>query len=123
MGVDGTHFWNWSGINSMGMDRFEDKLEELQRVVQSTTFTEKDDVWRWEGDPSGTFSVKSLRIIINNMLNSPFGGLCFWNDWLPSRVNCFIWRALLKQIPTRTKLRSRGINIPSDLCPFCEVEE
>ncbi|KAJ9547610.1 hypothetical protein OSB04_020153 [Centaurea solstitialis] len=26
-------------------------------------------------------------------------------------VNCFIWRLLLKRLPTRTKLRSRGINI------------
>ena len=70
---------------------------------------------------SCTFSVKSLRSIIDNVINSPFAGFCFWNKWLPTRVNCFLWRLLLNRLPNRTKLRLRGINIPSDICPLCEA--
>lgn len=66
------------------------------------------------------FSVKSLRMIIENVTNSPFTGLCFWNKWLPPRINCLVWRLLLKRMPIRSNLCARGINISFDLCPICE---
>ena len=59
-------------------------------------------------------------MIIDNIVNSPHAGMCFWNDWLPPRVNCFIWRSLLKRLPTRLNLRSRGVILPVDTCPLCE---
>ena len=75
--------------------------------------------YTWKGDPSGIFSVKSLRLILDNVINSPFAGAHYWNKWLPPRVNCFVWRLLLNRIPTRVNLHSRGLNIPSEVCPLC----
>ena len=46
-----------------------------------------DEGWRWEGDPSGIFSVNSLRRILDNLTNSPFAGLPYWNKWIPPGVN------------------------------------
>lgn len=81
--------------------------------------TNKEDGWKWEGDPTGVFTVKSLRVIIDNLMNSPFAGFCFWNKWLPSRVNCFVWRLLQNHIPIKPNLASRGIIMLSEDCSIC----
>ncbi|KAJ9564562.1 hypothetical protein OSB04_000528 [Centaurea solstitialis] len=96
------------------------RIEELENTLRNTILSEKDDSWSWEGDPSGIFSVKFVRIILDNVINSPYAGLHYLNKWLPPRINCFL---LLIRIPIRANLRVRGINIPSDVCPLCASNE
>ena len=102
------------------LDGHAERVTELQFLLQNMSFTDRDGAWKWVGDVNGHFTVKSLRMIIDNIVNSPHAGICFWNDWLPPRVNCFIWRSLLKRLPTRLNLRSRGVILPVDTCPLCE---
>ncbi|KAJ9555276.1 hypothetical protein OSB04_009890 [Centaurea solstitialis] len=101
----------------------ETRIEELGNMIRLATLSDKEDKWNWEGDDSGVFSVKSLRLFLDNVLNSPFAGFRCWNNWLPPKVNCFVWRLLLNRIPTRSNLRSRGISLSLDACPLCLVEE
>ncbi|KAJ9549852.1 hypothetical protein OSB04_022395 [Centaurea solstitialis] len=100
-----------------------ERLAILEELIQNVSLSNSEDSWIWEGDPSGIFSVRSLRNIIDNVSNSPFAGITFWNKWLPPRVNCFVWRLLKKRIPTKPNLMTRGINLPSDLCPLCNMEK
>ncbi|CAH1437072.1 unnamed protein product [Lactuca virosa] len=42
-----------------------------------------------------------------------------WNNVSPNKVNCFIWRALQKKIPSAVALRSRGIDLTTITCGAC----
>ncbi|KAJ9544053.1 hypothetical protein OSB04_023760 [Centaurea solstitialis] len=108
--------WDWSWLDDVDHESISIQIVLLKETVQNFSPSENFDSWKWEGDPSGVFLVKSLRSIIDNISNSPFAGQVFWNKWLPPRVNCFIWRVCLVRIPTKSNLRSRGIPIPSDVC-------
>ncbi|KAJ9548692.1 hypothetical protein OSB04_021235 [Centaurea solstitialis] len=63
----GNYTWNWSWSNLAEAARLGERIQELQSLVLSLTLTEKEDSWRWEGDPSGIFSVNSLRVLIDNV--------------------------------------------------------
>ena len=47
----------------------------------------------------------------------------FWNKWIPKKHNVFIWRFVQNRIPTRRNLIDMRMDIPSTLCPLCEVKE
>ncbi|GJU30905.1 RNA-directed DNA polymerase, eukaryota [Tanacetum coccineum] len=42
-----------------------------------------------------------------------------WVKVIPIKVNVLAWRVYLDKIPNRLNLSTRGINIPSILCPIC----
>ncbi|KAJ9556523.1 hypothetical protein OSB04_011137 [Centaurea solstitialis] len=75
--------WDWSWLSAGDRARFINQIDQLKDIVKLLSTSEKSDTWRWEGDPSGSFSVKSLRIIIDNVLNSPFAGPTSWSKRLP----------------------------------------
>ncbi|KAJ9555174.1 hypothetical protein OSB04_009788 [Centaurea solstitialis] len=118
-----TAAWTWSWSNNSDAERLSDKVEELEHMLKNVVLMEGDDKWSWEGDPSGDYTVSSLRGIIDGLSCPPAEYRCFWNNWLPPRVNCFIWRLLSNRIPTRVNLNKRGINTSSTFCPLCESEE
>ncbi|KAK9048646.1 hypothetical protein SSX86_032388 [Deinandra increscens subsp. villosa] len=37
-----------------------------------------------------------------------------------AKVNISFWRTVIERLPTRTNLASRGITVPSMLCPICQ---
>ena len=115
--------WNWPWTNVTFTGRLSSQIHELEDILKQVELVPSDDGWRWEGDPNGEFTVKSLRSIIDNLTYSPSSIVFFWNKWLPSKVNCFVWRLLLNRIPTRSNLCARGIALPSELCPVCGVVE
>jgi hypothetical protein len=95
-------------------------------VFQSDTV----DSWRWVPDTNGIFSVKSC---YNTLLAFRYTTEVeeeimlalrkLWNTDNPSKVQVFGWRLLLKRLPTRAAISSRGILInPHDLnCVFCSL--
>ncbi|GJT96325.1 putative ribonuclease H protein [Tanacetum coccineum] len=42
-----------------------------------------------------------------------------WNNWVPKKVNIFVWRALKGRLPVREELDKRGIDLDTVLCPSC----
>ncbi|KAJ9557765.1 hypothetical protein OSB04_012379, partial [Centaurea solstitialis] len=120
---NGVATWRWSWINTTVVERHADKVEELENLLKHVVLQDGVDKWSWDGDPSGEYTVSSLRGIIDSLSNPSGETLCFWNNWMPPRVNCFVWRLLLNRIPTRTNLSKRGINTPSISCPLCNLEE
>ena len=45
-----------------------------------------------------------------------------WNKWIPKKHNVFVWRLVQNRIPTRKILSDMGMDIPSTLCPLCELK-
>lgn len=45
----------------------------------------------------------------------------YWNNWVPIKLNIFIWRLRLNGLPTRFTLSNQGILMDSILCPVCST--
>jgi len=58
-------------------------------------------------------------IINNDHLRKPGYWSGIWRLKVPPKVKNLVWRICRDCFPTRVKLRSRGVNCPSD-CVMCE---
>lgn len=45
-----------------------------------------------------------------------------WNRLVPGKVNLLVWRTKLRLL-TQTNLLYIGVNILSDLCPLCNMQQ
>ncbi|KAJ9536338.1 hypothetical protein OSB04_un000489 [Centaurea solstitialis] len=88
----GVASWTWSWVNTTKAERLANKVDELENMLKQVELQDGADKWNWEADPSGEFTVSSLRSIIDSLSTHSNEILCFWNNWMPPRVNCFIWR-------------------------------
>ncbi|KAJ9565965.1 LOW QUALITY PROTEIN: hypothetical protein OSB04_001931 [Centaurea solstitialis] len=89
-------------------------------------FQTNDDVsnpgnhWRWVLEPTGVFSVSSLRRAYDDFyLNSNLISVFHWNSWIPAKVNILAWRTSHRRLPTKVNLANRGVPLVSLSCPFC----
>ncbi|XP_076914241.1 uncharacterized protein LOC143573177 [Bidens hawaiensis] len=110
--------WRWNrGLNTRTL------REELGRCLELISLARVKmvpDVWVWK-DTEGkenTFLVKALRWELDNF-KYPLVEQNFWIQWVPIKVNCFMWRLLLDRIATKTALLERRINIGNDTCVLC----
>ncbi|PWA39473.1 reverse transcriptase domain, Reverse transcriptase zinc-binding domain protein [Artemisia annua] len=113
--------WNWK-VNPRG--RSLSVVSDLTNLVMNLTLPEGCcDGWFWHLNSNNLFSVKKLSNIIYSRLSM---GQCLgkkthaWNPLIPRKVNIFVWRAVLDRLPVLTKIDTRGIDIPTVLCPLCE---
>ncbi|KAJ9560595.1 hypothetical protein OSB04_005755 [Centaurea solstitialis] len=113
----------WSSIT-----KIKKELEELD--ISLTDFFYANPVsgpssqiptWIWSLEPSGVFSVSSLRRLIDvkvsPLINS---GEMMWLKPVPSKVNIMIWRLKQKRLATLCNLFYRGISIDSLCCFLCK---
>ncbi|XP_021986240.1 uncharacterized protein LOC110882558 [Helianthus annuus] len=78
-------------------------------------------VWKWRNDLNGAFSVKQVRLDIeeacsDGVIGSPAFG---WNNWAPLKANYLLWRAMIGKIASKLGLICRGIPLGDSLCPRC----
>ncbi|GJX30962.1 RNA-directed DNA polymerase, eukaryota, reverse transcriptase zinc-binding domain protein [Tanacetum coccineum] len=101
-----------------------DDLEALVSLIGNLSLSDDDDKCSWSRDASGSFKVKTCCNIIqdNALADCRLGLHHSWNSLIPRKVNICVWRASINKLATRANLASRGINIPSTLCPFCDLE-
>ncbi|KAJ0683034.1 putative reverse transcriptase zinc-binding domain-containing protein [Helianthus annuus] len=102
-----------------------DETKELSDILSAlSTFSlgNSNDVWKWLGDQSGTFSVKSAKNIMlgSGDVNARF--VLNWCKWTPSKCNLLVWRAEMDRIPTYDALNIRGVTIGDGLCALCRSE-
>ncbi|KAI3721405.1 hypothetical protein L2E82_32415 [Cichorium intybus] len=99
------------------------ELEGLLQVIVSVNLASSPDKWIWKEDASGLFSVSSLRRFMENQLVTDDDSWKFsWVNWVPLKVNCFVWRLLQDRLPVAVKLVERGVNLISDICPLCKSD-
>ncbi|GJW80144.1 RNA-directed DNA polymerase, eukaryota [Tanacetum coccineum] len=62
--------------------------------------------------------IKARQVIDDKVLPS-LATSTSWDKILPRKVNIFMWRLMLDQLPYRLNLSSSGIDIQSISCPSC----
>ncbi|GJW51150.1 RNA-directed DNA polymerase, eukaryota [Tanacetum coccineum] len=97
----------------------EEQYNGLCSMISDISLPNMSDRWFWSLDGSGEFSVRSVRCLIDDVLlpksDTPTRRL----KLIPIKVNVLAWKICLDRLPTRLNLSSRGLDIPSILCPLC----
>ncbi|GKA30743.1 RNA-directed DNA polymerase, eukaryota [Tanacetum coccineum] len=114
---------NWSGsfrrVPRSGAEQAQ--MEELIVLLEGTTLGNSNDRWYWSLDGSGIFSVSSIRQAIDDSRLPVVSSQTRWIMEVPIKINIHAWKVRLDCLPTRLNLSSRGLDIPSILCPSCGV--
>ncbi|KAL4574105.1 hypothetical protein LXL04_020929 [Taraxacum kok-saghyz] len=113
--------WDWKREPSSFMEKIE--LSCCNLSIQSISLVESVDCWRWLGDTSSSFSVSSLRRLLESFTFPELPYKHFWNNQVPLKIHFFGWRAVLNRLPSKSGLAKRGIPLPSTACAFCGSHE
>ncbi|XP_071695550.1 uncharacterized protein [Rutidosis leptorrhynchoides] len=87
-----------------------------------TLAPDKQDSWRWQGVNNGVSTTKRLTHLIDSKLLNVGSNMVetLRNNFVPKKVELFIWRSRKKRIPTLIELDKRGIDLHSVRCPLCD---
>ncbi|KAJ9542202.1 LOW QUALITY PROTEIN: hypothetical protein OSB04_028708 [Centaurea solstitialis] len=100
--------------------RVENDLQELGINISSHLKPKDDDTgWVWELDHSKSYTVRSLRTLIDGITLPIADKETDWIRWIPRKVNIQLWRLLLNRLRTRDNLQNKGMTLNSDLYPMC----
>ncbi|XP_021980621.1 uncharacterized protein LOC110876768 [Helianthus annuus] len=97
------------------------ELDSLTAEVAAVSLMNRPDEWKWLPDNSGSFSVHSVKTLLDGAVDSNNRFVIDWCKWVPSKCNVFIWRAELNRIPTADSLRKRGIQKVSRWCGLAPI--
>ncbi|GJY19819.1 RNA-directed DNA polymerase, eukaryota, reverse transcriptase zinc-binding domain protein [Tanacetum coccineum] len=67
------------------------------------------------------YTLLSLRTLLDDFLLPKFDVPTRWINVVPIKVNIFSWRVHLDKLPMRLNLSFKGMEIPSILCPSCNL--
>ncbi|KAL4571819.1 hypothetical protein LXL04_018584 [Taraxacum kok-saghyz] len=101
--------WQWRRTFKGGVSY--SQLESMVHLLQSFSCSQKTDVWHWNLEEDEEFMVGGTRKMIDSEVLRGSLTKTRWNKWVPSKVNIFVWRLRLGRIPTKMKLRDRGIDV------------
>ena len=89
---------------------------ELKEIVDQVHLVDKKDGWIWKHGGEGSFTVASARLLIDEKILDIDVVATRWVNMVLAKVNVFMWRLCLNQIPTKCNLDKRGIDVGSVLC-------
>ncbi|KAL4580506.1 hypothetical protein LXL04_016702 [Taraxacum kok-saghyz] len=91
--------------------------DELQSLICEVELLDCPDRVVWELEPTGAFSVASVRHFLDNVNLGDSGVETRWNNFVPKKLNVLLWRIARDRIPTRLNLYDRGVDLDTLLCP------
>ncbi|GJR88042.1 RNA-directed DNA polymerase, eukaryota, reverse transcriptase zinc-binding domain protein [Tanacetum coccineum] len=97
------------------------QLVSLQSLLQGLILPNTSDRWVWLISGDGEFSVSSVRNLIDEKTLGTVGTKSRWCKLVPIKVNILSWRVKLDNLPTRLNLSRRGLDLPTILCPSCNL--
>ncbi|XP_076948955.1 uncharacterized protein LOC143621409 [Bidens hawaiensis] len=92
---------------------------EMQDMINRFSLSNGNDRWVWLLQGISEFSVKGIREIIDNSMLLIASRKTIWFPCLPLKINICGWRVVGNRFPTRTNLATKGIDVPSTICPLC----
>nr|GEV14604.1 RNA-directed DNA polymerase, eukaryota [Tanacetum cinerariifolium] len=99
----------------------EEQFTLLSLTLSTVLLPNSNDRWHWSLDSSGNFSVKSAKVFIDDAFLPKAASSTRWVNYIPIKINIFAWKVSLDKLPTRLNLSLRGLDIPSILCPICNI--
>ncbi|XP_071709330.1 uncharacterized protein [Rutidosis leptorrhynchoides] len=80
------------------------------------------DSWKWLSGNNGVFKTKTLSDLIDSkVLHSNSSTLCTsHNNFVPKKVEVFVWRAKRGRLPVLLELDKRGVDLHSVRCQSCD---
>ncbi|GJV49434.1 RNA-directed DNA polymerase, eukaryota [Tanacetum coccineum] len=93
---------------------------DILHVIDSVTLSSSSDRWSCDLNGEGTFRVKDIRLVLDDIYLPALSVETRWVRYVPIKVNVFAWRARLDRLPTRLNLSKRGILTNSIACPICD---
>ncbi|GKB44103.1 RNA-directed DNA polymerase, eukaryota, reverse transcriptase zinc-binding domain protein [Tanacetum coccineum] len=114
-------FWKDLGMamRQVKGSRNEAALDSLLSDLGQVQILDEPDSWRWTLDGDGIFLVHATRVYIDSCMPPSCSPCTRWSNFLPRKVNIFVWRLSLDRLPTRLNLSLRGLDISSIVCPMC----
>ncbi|GKC70495.1 RNA-directed DNA polymerase, eukaryota [Tanacetum coccineum] len=91
----------------------------MLETVGQVTFVPQVDRYNWSPN-NGTFSVASMRKLIDDHQNPCVASRTRWIKFFPIKVNILAWKVKMNALPTRFNLSRRGLHIVSLACPICD---
>lgn len=99
------------------------QLHNLVQLLGDFRLSHGSDSWIWALESSGSFSVNSLYKLVKSTFHGPAFWPFPWNKTAPIKANILGWRIEQDRLPTKVQLAKRNVNIPSNLCPLCNIFE
>ncbi|KAL5144051.1 Nucleolin 2 [Glycine soja] len=120
--------WEWNYIWRRSLFDNEVDMADgfLGETTQTTIQPHRADTWVWKPDPSGQYSTKSA---YDQLLGESLGGNLdgafeeLWKLRIPAKTTFFAWRLIRDQLPTKSNLRRRQVEVNDMMCPFCRNKE
>ena len=101
----------------------------MEHIVATPLYpSEREDRLVWKKESNGEYSVRSAyRLCMNELLETSHFKVegawdLIWRLKVPPRVRTLIWRICRNCLPTRTRLRDKGVNCAT-VCALCNVDE
>ncbi|MFS7958257.1 putative reverse transcriptase zinc-binding domain-containing protein [Helianthus anomalus] len=118
--TNGIISWSWGGESLVTHSETADLWEECVKLLESVKIENKSDLWLWkQEEKQEIFKVSDLRSELDGINLIPETQVLKWLNWIPKKINCFLWRAVLDRLPTRDALALRNIHIPFVACALC----
>ncbi|KAF5785622.1 putative RNA-directed DNA polymerase [Helianthus annuus] len=112
--------WLWGSNNTLINEDLAAEWVECTTLLDNVTIQPKADVWLWRsGSEVADFLVSTVREELDHINTLNETKVLRWLHWIPKKVNCFLWRAVLDRIATREALHSWHIPLPSTSCVLC----
>ncbi|CAH1427794.1 unnamed protein product [Lactuca virosa] len=115
---DSGYKWRWkSRPNTFGLTS---DLEHLSKEIAPTRLQPSLDYFSCCLNSDGIYNVASLRVKLGHKLLTSTSQIHIkWSKLIPIKVSSFVWRAVLRHIPSAEALGHRGIKLDSTLCGSC----
>ncbi|XP_071719506.1 uncharacterized protein [Rutidosis leptorrhynchoides] len=108
--------WHWRREIRSGVE--DQQLQAILGELSSVVFTNHEVKWVCNVSSDGSFSVHGFRSLLYNDAVHPFP--TEWFNFIPPKVNIFLWRSRLGRLPDKCSLLERGISSYSMImCSSC----
>ncbi|GJS82823.1 RNA-directed DNA polymerase, eukaryota [Tanacetum coccineum] len=92
------------------------QFNELRAILESVSLSHSLDRWICNASSDGSFRVKDIRNLIDDLILPSGSGPTKWMKYVPIKINIFVWRARRDCLPTRVNLMRRGVVMESTDC-------